>query len=56
MAFNGGIGIHGSDSWRSKFGGDIYLKGGSHGCINASDNLAITIFNNISAGTPVICY
>lgn len=56
MPFNKGIGIHGSDSWRHKFGGTEYLKNGSHGCVNASDKLAITIFNNINAGTPVICY
>ncbi|MGH4120137.1 L,D-transpeptidase family protein [Clostridium sp.] len=56
MPFNKGIGIHGSDSWRHKFGGTEYLKKGSHGCVNASDKLAITIFNNIDAGTPVICY
>ena len=55
MPFNGGIGIHGA-SWRKVFGGNIYLTNGSHGCINASENLAITIFNNIDANTPVICY
>lgn len=55
MPFNGGIGIHGAP-WRSVFGGNIYLSGGSHGCVNASDSLAIKIFNNIDVNTPVICY
>ena len=55
MPFNGGIGIHDA-SWRSVFGGVIYKTGGSHGCINAPYNLAQGVFNNISAGNPVVCY
>jgi len=55
MPFNGNIGIHDA-GWRNAFGGDIYLTNGSHGCINSPPVLATTIFNNIEAGTPVICY
>ncbi len=55
MPFNGGIGIHDA-SWRNAFGGNIYLTNGSHGCINSPPILAKTIFNNIEANTPVICY
>lgn len=55
MPFNGGIGIHDA-TWRGTFGGDIYKHDGSHGCINCPYSLAETIFNNIAAGTPVICY
>lgn len=55
MPFNGGIGIHDA-SWRSKFGGNIYKTDGSHGCINSPYNLAKTIFDNIGAGTAVVCY
>lgn len=55
MPFNGGIGLHDAD-WRNKFGGDIYLKSGSHGCVNLPPQVAGTIFNNVSAGTPVVCY
>lgn len=55
MPFNGNIGIHDA-SWRKAFGGDIYLSNGSHGCVNAPINVANTIFNNITAGTPVVCY
>lgn len=55
MPFNGGIGIHDA-TWRSAFGGSIYRTGGSHGCVNAPYTLAQTIFANIEAGTPVVCY
>lgn len=55
MPFNGGIGIHDAP-WRGSFGGSIYVSGGSHGCVNAPYDLARTIFNNIDAGTPVVCY
>ncbi|MGV8980751.1 peptidoglycan binding domain-containing protein [Clostridium sp.] len=55
MPFNGGIGIHDA-SWRKTFGGNIYLTNGSHGCINSPPSLAQTIFDNIEADTPVICY
>ncbi|MBU3191817.1 L,D-transpeptidase/peptidoglycan binding protein [Clostridium bowmanii] len=55
MPFNGGIGIHDA-SWRKAFGGNIYLTNGSHGCINSPPSLAQTIYDNIEADTPVICY
>ncbi|MDF2614131.1 MAG: ErfK/YbiS/YcfS/YnhG family protein [Clostridia bacterium] len=55
MPFNGNIGIHDA-SWRYAFGGEIYKRRGSHGCINAPLYLAKRIFENIEEGTPVICY
>jgi hypothetical protein len=55
MPFNGNIGIHDA-TWRDIFGGNIYLTGGSHGCVNAPFEVAQTIFASIEAGTPVICY
>lgn len=55
MPFNGNIGIHDA-SWRYSFGGDIYKRNGTHGCVNAPLYLAKTIFNNIEDGTPIICY
>jgi lipoprotein-anchoring transpeptidase ErfK/SrfK len=55
MPFNGGIGIHDA-TWRRKFGGDIYKRDGSHGCINCPLSLAKTIYENIDVGTPIICY
>ncbi|MDS0524512.1 L,D-transpeptidase/peptidoglycan binding protein [Clostridium sp. SHJSY1] len=50
-----GIGMHDA-TWRSDFGGSIYMSSGSHGCVNCPYNLADTIYNNIDSGTPVICY
>jgi len=55
MPFNGNIGIHDA-SWRYSFGGDIYKRNGTHGCVNAPLYLAQTIFNNIEDGIPIICY
>ena len=55
MPFNGGEGLHDA-SWRSSFGGNIYKTSGSHGCVNLPKAVAEKIFNNISAGTPVIVY
>ncbi|MBS4538981.1 L,D-transpeptidase/peptidoglycan binding protein [Clostridium sp. D2Q-11] len=55
MPFNGNIGIHDA-RWRYSFGGDIYIKNGSHGCVNAPLYLAKKIFDNIEDGTPIICY
>lgn len=55
MPFNGGIGLHDAN-WRSEFGGNIYIAGGSHGCVNLPVNVAATIFNSIDAGTPIVCY
>ncbi|MBK5242577.1 L,D-transpeptidase family protein [Clostridium sp.] len=55
MPFFGNIGIHDA-SWRYSFGGEIYKRRGSHGCINAPIYLAKIIFDNIEEGTPIICY
>lgn len=56
MPFNGGIGIHDADGWRSAYGGSIYVNGGSHGCINAPSAAARTVYNNISAGTAILVH
>lgn len=55
MPFNGNIGMHDA-SWRNTFGGTIYKKNGSHGCVNLPPAAAKTIYENISAGMPVLCY
>lgn len=55
MPFNGGIGLHDAN-WRKTFGGTIYKSGGSHGCVNLPPAVAKTIYENISAGDPVLCY
>jgi hypothetical protein len=56
MPFNGGIGIHDASFRNGKFGGEIYLKNGSHGCVNAPPAVAQKIFNNVDERTPIICY
>lgn len=55
MPFNGNIGLHDA-TWRSTFGGAIYKTSGSHGCVNLPPAVAKTIFENIAAGVPVLCY
>ena len=55
MPFNGGIGMHDAN-WRGSFGGTIYEYGGSHGCINLPTQAASSIFANIDAGCPIVCF
>ena len=55
MPFYDGVGIHDS-KWRSTYGGAIYKTDGSHGCINTPWQQAKIIFENITVGTPIICY
>ena len=55
MPFNGGIGFHDA-SWRNTFGGTIYKKNGSHGCVNMPYEAAKTLYENVYKGMPVICY
>lgn len=55
-----GVGIHDA-SWRSKYGGDYYIKDGSHGCINTPFSAVKHIFyrlldHNGGAELPVIIY
>lgn len=55
MPFNGNIGMH-DGYWRTSFGGTIYKANGSHGCVNLPPSVAKTVYENINAGTPVLCY
>ncbi len=55
MPFNRGVGFHDA-SWRSKFGGEIYLTNGSHGCINLPTSAAETLYENVYSGMPVVVY
>lgn len=55
MPFYGNIGIHDA-KWRSAFGGEIYKRNGTHGCVNAPYYLAKTIYKYIQSGIPIICY
>lgn len=49
------IGIHDAD-WRTKFGGENYVKNGSHGCVNTPKAAVQVIFDNIEPGVPVLVY
>ena len=55
MPYCGNVGMHDA-SWRSTFGGNIYKRNGSHGCVNLPYAAAKTIFENIAAGYPVLVY
>ncbi len=55
LPFNGGCGIHDA-YWRSNFGGDIFRRNGSHGCINTPHDAAGKIFDVIKIGYPIIVY
>lgn len=55
MPFNGGIGFHDAD-WQPYFGGDRYIYGGSHGCINLPYSSAATLYEIIDYGVPIVCF
>ena len=55
MPFNGNVGMHDA-TWRKKFGGDIYINSGSHGCINLPLKKAEAIYQIVSENMPIICY
>lgn len=58
MPFNGGIGLHDA-SWRTPeelANKETYLTSGSHGCINMSYESAQTLYQNVWANIPVVCY
>ena len=55
MPFYEGQGLHDA-TWRSAFGGNIYVNSGSHGCVNLPLSTAKTIYENIDAGTAIIIY
>lgn len=43
-------------TWRSNFGGDIYLTNGSHGCVNLPHDFALTLYDTVSVGTTVVVH
>ena len=53
MPFNRGEGMHDA-SWRDEFGGDIYHKKGSHGCVNVNPKVMKKIYKNIDVGSIVL--
>lgn len=55
MAFDGGIGIHDA-SWRNKFGGEIYIENGSHGCVNSPYETAKELYEKTKIGDYVLVH
>lgn len=55
MPFYRGYGLHDA-SWRSTFGGNIYLTSGSHGCVNLPSKMAKQLYENIDYTMPIIIY
>ena len=55
MPVKGGVGIHDA-LWRDEFGGEIYKKEGSHGCINLPLEAAEELYGMIEVGVPVVMY
>lgn len=51
----GNIGIHDA-SWRSEYGGEIYKKNGSHGCINTPLDAVSELYEMVEVGTPCIMF
>lgn len=51
----GNIGIHDA-SWRKEFGGEIYKKSGSHGCINVPPDRMEELFSYLEIGVPVVMF
>ena len=49
------MGLHDA-TWRSNFGGTIYLSNGSHGCINVPPSVMGNLYGKTFNGMPVIVY
>ena len=56
MPFNGNVGMHDADGWRSQYGGEIYKTNGSHGCVNMPSAAARTVYATVEIGTAVVVY
>ena len=53
MPYNGGEGLHDA-TWRSRFGGEIYKKNGSHGCINMPLEKAAELYDLVHVNDSVL--
>ncbi len=52
---DGGFGFHDA-TWQPYFGGERWVYGGSHGCINLPYSFAASLYENVSVGVPVVVY
>ena len=48
---NSGIGLHDA-TWRGRFGGAIYERDGSHGCINLPKTFAYELYDFVKVREP----
>jgi len=55
MPVYGNIGLHDA-TWRRKFGDDVYMTDGSHGCVNMPKDKAAELYNMVEMGTPVVLF
>lgn len=55
MHFYNHCGFHDA-GWRKSFGGSIYEKNGSHGCVNMPPAKAKALYEQVYAGMPVVIY
>ncbi|MBQ3037063.1 MAG: L,D-transpeptidase family protein [Lachnospiraceae bacterium] len=55
MPVYGNIGLHDA-TWRRKFGDDIYMTDGSHGCINMPKDKAAELYGMVEMDTPVVLF
>jgi glucan-binding YG repeat protein len=55
MQVHNGVGLHDA-TWQPVFGGDWYLKHGSHGCINLPYAAAKYLYDSVWIGLPVIIH
>ncbi len=51
----GGIGLHDA-TWRDEFGGELYKKSGSHGCINTPLERMSELYEMLEVGMPVVIH
>ena len=51
----GGIGLHDA-TWRDEFGGEIYKKSGSHGCVNTPLEKMTELYDMLEVGMPVVIH
>ena len=55
MPVYGNIGLHDA-TWRRKFGENIYMTDGSHGCINMPKDKAGELYGMVEMDTPVVLF
>ena len=55
IGIDGAYGLHDA-SWRTHFGKDFYVNGGSHGCVNIPVDAMPEIFDTVEVGDAIILF